>query len=117
MRQPLVDRLDASLVVAGAAIRQVVAIYDRDHDVRESHPLHRRGQMLRLVRVGRLAARGSSATLQNRQPRVHSLPATMNVAVPRDQQSFRFGQRASSQTVCRPLSATAWCVALRIASG
>jgi hypothetical protein len=31
----------------------------------------------------------------------------MNVAVPRDQQSFRFGQRASSQTVCKPFDSTA----------
>ena len=52
----------------------------------------------------------SVSTLQNRQPRVHSLPATMNVAVPRDQQSLRFGQRASSQTVCSPCSAIAPCV-------
>jgi hypothetical protein len=31
----------------------------------------------------------------------------MNVAVPRDQQSFQFGQRASSQTVCSPFEPTA----------
>jgi hypothetical protein len=44
-------------------------------------------------------------------------PATMKVAVPRDQQSFKFGQRASSQTVCKPSVSIAPRVLLRIASG
>ena len=54
VRQPIVHRLDASLVVIGPAVGQVVAIDDRDHDVREPHSLDRRGQLLRLARIGRL---------------------------------------------------------------
>ena len=37
--------------------------------------------------------------LQNLQLRVHIFPSNMNVAVPLDQHSPRFGQRALSQTV------------------
>jgi hypothetical protein len=57
------------------------------------------------------------STLQNRQPRVQVSPAIMNVAVPRDQQSFKFGQRASSQTVCKLFFSTAPRVPLSTASG
>ena len=38
---------------------------------------------------------------QKPQFRVQTLPSTMKVAVPSAQHSPRFGQRASSQTVCR----------------
>ena len=48
-----------------------------------------------------------AATLQKRQFRVHRSPSTMNVAVLEDpQHSWRFGQRASSQTVWRRPSRT-----------
>ncbi len=40
-------------------------------------------------------------TAQKPQARVQTSPRIMKVAVPRFQQSPMFGQRASSQTVCR----------------
>ena len=40
-------------------------------------------------------------TAQKRQPRVHTLPSNITVAVPSRQHSPTFGQWASSQTVCR----------------
>jgi hypothetical protein len=43
-------------------------------------------------------------TAQNPHARVQTSPRTMNVAVPRFQHSPTFGQRASSQTVCRSSS-------------
>ena len=43
-------------------------------------------------------------TLQKAQARVQVSPSTMNVAVPPSQHSPMLGQRASSQTVCRPRS-------------
>ena len=45
-------------------------------------------------------------TAQYRQARVHVSPMIWNVAVPRPQHSPMFGQRASSQTVCRLPSRT-----------
>lgn len=54
-------------------------------------------------------------TAQKRQPRVHSSPATMKVAVPLPQQSCMFGQRASSQTVCSPPPSIVFFVALNLA--
>ena len=54
-------------------------------------------------------------TAQNRQPRVHSWPAIMNVASPLAQHSWMFGQRASSQTVWSMLSFTAALVLLKAA--
>ena len=42
---------------------------------------------------------------QKPQFRVQTLPSTMNVAVPSAQHSPWFGQRASSQTVCRDCDA------------
>ena len=47
------------------------------------------------------------ATSQNGQRRVQMSPMIMNVAVPLPKHSDRFGQLASSQTVCRPLARSA----------
>jgi hypothetical protein len=40
--------------------------------------------------------------LQNLHPRVQMFPRSRKAAVPAFQHSFRFGQAALSQTVCRP---------------
>lgn len=68
-------------------------------------------------RAGSAASGGAGSrtvsTEQNRQPRVQALPATIKVAVPRAQQSCRFGQRASSQTVWSAFVSTACLVPRR----
>ena len=48
-----VHRVDAAPVVPGAAVGQVVAVDDRDHDIVQPQPLDRVGQPLGLVRVRR----------------------------------------------------------------
>ena len=82
--------LDAALVVRRAAVGRSSRLTTVITTCVELHPLDRGGQLLRLVRHRAAPGLRSVSTLQNRQPRVHSLPATMNVAVPRDQQSLRF---------------------------
>jgi hypothetical protein len=62
------------------------------------------------LRAASATARGSSGdggaygrpvvTLQNPQERVQTSPRIMNVAVPREKHSVRFGQASDSQTEC-----------------
>ncbi len=87
--------------VRGAAVGEVVAV-DRGQD----HELE--GHLLRQPR-GRATAPSRStgsglplAMSQKPQARVQTSPSRRKVAVPRAKHSPRFGQRASSQTVCRP---------------
>src|SRR5581483_9023889 len=61
-------------------------------------------RMVRARLTGSLTSSGLGrpcATLQNGQRRVQMSPMIMNVAVPWPKHSPRFGQLASSQTVCR----------------
>ncbi len=81
------------------------------------------------TRPGSSAAGASGLLVSTRQKphaRVQRSPSTMNVAVPSDQHSDRFGQPASSQTVTRPRSrivflsartAGPWCTFGRSHSG
>ena len=80
-------RVDAAAIVPRAAVGQVVAVDDRDHDIVEPQPLDRVGQPLRLVRVRR---RRRLERLDRAEPAARacsSAPAIMNVAVPWAQQS------------------------------
>jgi hypothetical protein len=54
LRQTIVHDLDASLVVAGPAVGQIIAIDDCDYDVLELHALYGSGKLFRLIRIWRL---------------------------------------------------------------
>ncbi len=85
-----------------AAVGEVVTGHHREHGVIEPHPVDRLGDPCRLV--GGRGHRLRVSTRQKPHARVHRSPSTMNVAVPSDQHSDRFGQPASSHTVTRSSS-------------
>ena len=85
-----------------AAVAQVVAVDGGDHHVAQPEHPDRFRQM-----GGSFASRGFGrpcATSQNGHRRVHRSPMIMNVAVPCEKHSARFGQDASSHTLCSPCS-------------
>ena len=96
------DRLDHLGEMGCAAVRQVVAVNRRDHDVAQAELGDRIGDAGGLVGLQGVGLTG--AHVAEAQARVQVSPMIIIVAWRCDQHSPMFGQAASSQTVTKRLS-------------